>query len=363
MKDSLNFIFIVIHVKETKYTKLFVIFLLFAASSAYSQFDKHIDKPKVAAIPIITYNKSYGGIFGAFGALYFPINKKDTLSPASCVGTGGIISTNKTWFAFGFAKLYYTKDLFRTVVAGGTGNQNFQYFNETYGMSGTFINYSSLLNFFYGEQLVRVYGRLYTGLSFTFFNVETSFETDVTESSARNYVALGIPFTFDSRDNTNNPSTGWYSNARFNRFDEAFGSATEYTKMDLDASHYFYKTTGRVFAFKASLNTALGEVPFEAQTIVGGNVLRGYSKGEYRGDQVYSIQGEYRWNFHKKWGSVFFAGAAVPVMKGEPVNDFLPSAGAGIRLMMIPDIGINIGIDAAVGKDDYGLYFRIGEAF
>ncbi|HEU5290425.1 MAG TPA: BamA/TamA family outer membrane protein [Cyclobacteriaceae bacterium] len=337
--------------------------MLLTAVQAHAQFDKHIEKPKIAAVPIITYNKSYGGIFGGFAALYFPINKRDTVSPASCSGAGGIYTTNKTWFGFGFAKLYYAKDLFRTVVAVGTGNQNFQYYNENFGVSGSFISYSTLLDFFYGEQLVRVYGRFYAGAAFTFFRVETSFDTNEAEVPVNNYIALGIPFTFDSRDNTNNPSIGWYSNARFNRFDEAFGSASEYTKMDLDASRYFHKTTGKVFAFKASLNTALGEVPFEAQTIVGGNVLRGYSKGEYRGDQVYSVQGEYRWNFHKKWGSVFFAGAAVPVNKGEPVNDFLPSAGAGIRFMMIPDIGINIGFDAAVGKNDYGLYFRIGEAF
>lgn len=342
---------------------LLLIILLLAASHAHAQFNKHIEKPKVAAVPVITYNKSYGGIFGGFASLYFPVNKKDTLSPASSVGAGGMITTNKTWFAFGFGRLYYAKDLFRTVVAGGTGNQNFQYYSENYGMPGSFISYSTLINFFYGEQLVRTVGKLYTGVAFTYYKVETSFEGETEEIPTRKYAALGIPFTFDTRDNVSNPSTGWFSNARFNRFDEAFGSATEYTKMDLDASHYFHKVSGKVFAYKLSLNTALGKVPFEAQTIVGGNVLRGYSKGEYRGDQVYSVQGEYRWNFHKKWGSVFFAGAAVPANKGEPVNDFLPAAGAGIRYMMIPDIGVNIGFDAAVGKNDYGLYFRIGEAF
>ena len=330
---------------------------------AHAQFGKHIDKPKIAAVPIITYNRSYGGVFGAFGSLYFPLSKRDTVSPASSAGVGGIITTNKTWFGFGFGKLYYAHDLFRTVVAGGKGNQNFQYYNENYGVSGSFISYSTLVNFFYGEQLVRVYKKFYVGAAFTYYKVGTSFETDVKDVTARVYKALGIPLTVDSRDHVQNPSTGWYSNARFNRFDEAFGSATEYTKMDLDASHYFHRVAGKIFAYKVSINTALGKVPFEAQTIVGGNVLRGYSKGEYRGDQVYSLQGEYRWNFHKKWGMVAFAGAAVPVNKGETVSDFLPGGGAGIRYMMIPDIGINIGFDAAIGKSDYGLYFRIGEAF
>jgi outer membrane protein assembly factor BamA len=173
---------------------------------------------------------------------------------------------------------------------------------------------------------------------------------------------------FDSRDNVQNPSNGWFSNARFNLFDEAFGSAAEYTKMDLDASHYLHLSKAkdhRVLAYKASLSSALGSVPFEAQTVVGGQVLRGYSKGEYRGDQVYSLQAEYRWNFYKKWGTVFFAGVATPVNKTESwqADDLLPGIGAGIRYMMIPDIRINVGFDTALGKDDYGVYFRIGEYF
>ncbi|MBK7651212.1 MAG: hypothetical protein IPJ20_11445 [Flammeovirgaceae bacterium] len=58
--------------------------------------------------------------------------------------------------------------------------------------------------------------------------------------SASVYNAIGIPITFDTRDNVSNPSTGWYSNARINRFDEALGSATG-TPIGSCASHYFHK--------------------------------------------------------------------------------------------------------------------------
>ena len=42
---------------------------------------------------------------------------------------------------------------------------------------------------------------------------------------------------------------------------------------------------------------------------------------------------------------------------------FLPGGGFGIRYMLIEKMRINIGIDAALGKDDWGVYFRIGESF
>lgn len=340
-----------------------ILFFLFTIFQTNAQVHKHIDKPKFAGIPLINYNQSFGGIFGAMGGLFFPLSKKDTISPASCAGGGVVITTNKTWFAFAGVKLYFKEDRFRTVIGGGTGDENFQYFNENLG-TGSFVQYSTASKFFFAEQLIKVYGPLYMGLDYTFYNAKTTFE-NTADTSSSNFIAVGIPITVDSRDNIQNPLKGWFANAHINRFDTIFGGAQDYTKLDVDINNYFSKKNIYVFAWRASISTALGTVPFEAQTVVGGRVLRGYSKGEYRGDAVYSIQGEYRWNFYKKWGAVFFAGAATPVREGVTwsADDVLPGGGAGVRFMMIPSLRLNVGFDAALGKNDYGIYFRIGEAF
>ena len=62
---------------------------------------------------------------------------------------------------------------------------------------------------------------------------------------------------------------------------------------------------------------------------------------------------------------VGFAGIATAVEKVGDIfeNELLPGAGVGIRYLMIPKERINIGIDVAKGKGDWGLYFRIGESF
>ena len=41
----------------------------------------------------------------------------------------------------------------------------------------------------------------------------------------------------------------------------------------------------------------------------------------------------------------------------------LPAVGAGFRFTAFPDNHMNVGLDAAVGDGDWGIYFRIGEAF
>ena len=67
----------------------------------------------------------------------------------------------------------------------------------------------------------------------------------------------------------------------------------------------------------------------------------------------------------KKDRNFRFAGiaAAVPDIKGLFENTYLPLAGVGVRFILIKRMGINIGIDVGVGRDDWSLTFRVGEAF
>ena len=78
-----------------------------------------------------------------------------------------------------------------------------------------------------------------------------------------------------------------------------------------------------------------------------------------------TLQGEYRYNFAERLGVVGFAGVAT--LYGADNADFdgeiLPGGGVGFRYRAFKDTKFNIGLDAALGKDDWGVYFRIGEAF
>ena len=70
-------------------------------------------------------------------------------------------------------------------------------------------------------------------------------------------------------------------------------------------------------------------------------------------------------NPFEKIGFVGFAGAAM-VFSGVNEEDdgkLLPWAGAGFRYNVFPENHMNVGVDIAVAKDDWGIYFRIGEAF
>ena len=49
----------------------------------------------------------------------------------------------------------------------------------------------------------------------------------------------------------------------------------------------------------------------------------------------------------------------------DPANNrkLLPAAGGGFRINVFPKNHMNVGMDAGVGRDDWSINFRIGEAF
>jgi hypothetical protein len=120
-----------------------------------------------------------------------------------------------------------------------------------------------------------------------------------------------------------------------------------------------------IIALRAKVGLGIGDLAFEQQFIVGRNDIRGYTEGKYRGDQLIAIQGEYRWNFLPRISAVGFGGIATIFgsINEEQNGELLPGVGCGIRYNMFEKYHMNIGMDIAVGKDDWGFYFRIGEAF
>jgi outer membrane protein assembly factor BamA len=146
------------------------------------------------------------------------------------------------------------------------------------------------------------------------------------------------------------------------------GSDYEFVRYIITYSQFFRlskENDKHVLVGRATANIATGDVPFEGQTVVGGDDIRGYSEGKYRNDQVYTLQAEYRLNFYRKWGLVAFGGIATAVAKISDIPDspLLPGIGAGLRFRMLPSEKVNIGVDAGVGRGDYSITFRIGEAF
>lgn len=262
----------------------------------------------------------------------------------------------------GFGMFFLGEDDWRITTAGGLGTIHFQFYLD---LVGSWIPYQSEASFFMFKLERRIYDRLYGGISYIYADVITSTEADFLSDSLTLH-GLGLNLSMDKRDNPHYPRKGYLSSMKFNTFPEFFGNDETSQKIELETNHYFsIRQQKDVVAARFYGGIGLGELSFSQQFIVKGKDIRGYTQGEYRGDYLLALQGEYRWNFHKRWGAVGFAGVATVF---EAINEadngkLLPGIGTGIRYVAFLENHFSVGLDVATGLNDWGIYFQIGQVF
>ncbi|MEY2917685.1 MAG: hypothetical protein RIS73_1399 [Bacteroidota bacterium] len=348
-----------------------ILLLLISAISFGQKADSVLTKSSLikrssfTPIPILSYSRSYGATVGVMLNAFTVINKADTISPPSMTGIGIGYTQNKSWFTIAFQRLFLKQDKLRVVWALGLGKTNFQFFQETDDLgNGVFVDYKTHTKFVSATVTYNIFSRFYTGLKYQYSKSTTEFDVANQPDQIANLSGFGLPVSFDNRDYVYNPAKGWNINAVFNNNAKWMGSDIEFSSLSFNANNYTRLNSKGVLASRFFVYGGLGNVPFIGQKVVGGKDLRGYTKGTYRSNSVAALQTEYRYNFYKKWGAVAFGGIANAFkVNGISGSGILPAAGFGVRYLVIPKQRMNMGFDAAVGKNDWGVYFRIGEAF
>lgn len=326
---------------------------------------------KFTGVPTVGFNQSYGAQIGVMTMLLFHINKEDTISPPSSLNLIGFFSSNRSWFGIVFQRLYFNKDNWRLMWGLGTGDNKFQFYTEEIpGSGGVYIDYTTTTLFGFASASRRIYDKIYAGIMVGGNKLNTKFylENIINENpdSLKKLLGWGILLAYDTRDNQFNPSKGINANLRTNFNQHWMGSDLNFSSISIDMNYYKKITSRGILASRIKVYTGLGEIPFEGQRVIGRGDIRGYTSGKYRGDQIYTVQTEYRHTFPNRLGFVVFFGLAGSVNNLAEENNWsgiLPGAGAGFRYMALEDYKINIGFDLAVGKGDKGIYFRLGEAF
>ena len=319
----------------------------------------------IVPIPYINFSRSLGFAIGAIPMAMYKFNPKDTISPASITGVLGMYTTNDTWFAMFFQRFYLKEDDWRLTAAGGLGSINFQFFLDVPGAG--YIDYNTQADFLFVEGQRRIVDKLYAGLHYTYTKFNTTFGSDSTINLGSTILhGVGIKLSYDKRDNVYYPRNGSLSESDWTSYPGEINHDIESNKIELEHNHYFSSREDKdVIAARLYGGFGIGDLAFEQQFVVGRQDIRGYTQGKYRGDNLIAVQGEYRWNFHKKLSAVGFFGLAT-VTGSINENDngiILPGIGTGIRYNVFPKYHMNVGMDIAAGKDDWGFYFKVGEAF
>jgi outer membrane protein assembly factor BamA len=303
----------------------------------------------------------------------YNLSEKDTISPQSLTGGLLMYTTNRSWFGMVFNRTYFNEDKYRATLAVGTGVVNYQFFmSEPFDLG--YIDYNVDMDFLFVELQRKVFGNLYFGLNYKYAKMLTvipEFESPegvIIPGHEETVVlnGLGAVFSYDGRDDVYYPYSGMISDLNFSAVPDFMGNEFVSQKIELDYNHFLgLRKNKDVFAARFYGGAGIGELSFNQQFVVGGEDIRGYTQGKYRGEQIIALQAEYRWNPYEKIGFVGFIGSAMVFngINSEDEGKLLPAIGTGFRYTVFPENHMNVGIDIAAGKDDWGIYFRIGESF
>jgi len=316
-------------------------------------------------MPFLSYNRNLQFMFGAIPMAMYKLNKKDTIAPKSLSGMSAIYTTNKSYFVAFFNKWYLAEDKWRVKLFVFTGNHNSQFFVDDIDVPD-FYDYGTKTTVISVGVQRKIIKALYGGLSYTYSHYNTVYQDSIEPSNISHTNGLVLNLLYDTRNAVYYPTHGDKINLSWTTYPEWFDNEVSANKVSLEYDKYFpIRDNNDVFAARFLGKFGLGNISFEQQVTLGGTDIRGYSEGKYRGDGLMDIQGEYRFNFNKKMGLVGFAGLATIYGSDTPSFDWklYPGIGAGYRYNAFKNSKFNVGLDAAVGKGDYGLYFRIGEAF
>ncbi len=337
-------------------------------STTYSQQltntnDKDSKKTEFKVMPYVNYDRNLKLMFGALPMMLFHVDKEDDISPKSIAGLLGVYSTNESYFVLGFTQLYVLEDKWRASAYLITGNLNSQLYLEDV-TSNNFYDFTTQATQI-GVTVKRyIFGELYGGLGMTFAKYE-SISEEINEETNTYQNSINLSLLSDKRDDVYYPSEGHKITADWRFYPDGLGGNTGSARKLITTYNKYFAHKKNVIAVRFNGEFGLGDVKFEQQVVIGGKDIRGYSDAKFRGDGLMAVQGEYRWNLKKRFGLVGFAGLATIYGSPNPEFDWdlYPGIGTGVRYRVFDNSKFNIGLDVAVGKEDWSLSFRIGEAF
>jgi len=345
--------------------------LVVAGSTGNSMFGWWPKQLVVAPVP--GYSAQLGWSL-ALGGAWFLDDQSDSKAAPSLFGAFAFASDNGST-AFGAGGMFHLReDQYR--VAAGAGFMDVQY--RYYGVgneqnrSGLAIDIQQEAPAYFGSFSTRVWKRMYVGMGYMWSDVETRLRLSIEDALPDfdpavelEVAALLVPIEWDSRDHALFPRDGWHVTSTVTLYRESVGSDFDATTISVAANRYIPMRETDVLAVRGYFHTVGGDAPFFLlSSFGGGRDLRGYPSGRYRDRMMYAMQGEYRWQFHKRWILTGFAGfGEVASGWSEFGDNLLPAAGAGIRFVLSEAQKMSLSADIAKGKDGYEFYFGVNEAF
>ncbi len=185
---------------------------------------------------------------------------------------------------------------------------------------------------------------------------------------------LSLNGLFDSRDNSVNPSKGFYAAIQYYNYEKFLGSNNNWQSLIIDIRKYYRlpEDSENVIAFWSyDWLTLSGRPPYldlpstswDTYSTTG----RGYIQSRFRGAQMVYAETEYRFKITSNGligGVVFLNGESFSAAPGTKLESIQPGYGPGLRIKLSKVSKTNLDIDYGFGNQgSRGLFLTVGEVF
>jgi len=233
--------------------------------------------------------------------------------------------------------------------------------------------------------LKQISGNFYAGLGYIFddrWNMSEKGQFNGGVSDYKRYgpitraISTGITFNalFDSRDNSINPSRGFYASMQYRDNYSFLGSTSPWRSLIIDVRKYYKlpAESDNVLAFWSYdwlvINGRPAYLDLPATGYDPSNTTgRGYIQGRFRGAQMVYLESEYRFKITRNGllgGVAFINAQSFSAAPGSGLQSIQPGFGPGLRIKLNKVSKTNIAIDYGFGREgSKGLFINVGEVF
>ncbi|MDS9466833.1 hypothetical protein RGQ15_04445 [Paracoccus sp. MBLB3053] len=180
---------------------------------------------------------------------------------------------------------------------------------------------------------------------------------------SKQYVALGASLHYDTRNNPISPTNGINAVFKYDLYDDAFGSDADFGIGQFAVASFTEFGDEWSFGVLSKYKWTSGDNPFFTSPSVD---LRGVQSGRYAGDAAYSTEIQLRKQITDRWAAVAFGGygeTRVTDSRLYEAEDDIWTYGAGVRYRLARQIGLDVGLDLAMGPEDSIFYIQFGHAW
>jgi outer membrane protein assembly factor BamA len=320
-------------------------------------------------VPIPMSSPTFGTGLVLGGAYYYPQTaEQKEAQPASFTGAAIAYTDNKSWAGGVMQQNYFADDKWRFNAVAAYADFRLELVTPEEGTGESLLDWLVEGGIFQASIDRRIAGNWFLGASLRYLDIQQDLDLnndlpDYNPDEAITSPGLGFKLEYDSRDVPSNPYQGRRLEVKTIFAEQKNTPNGSYQSYYARFRSYHLLSDPLVLAWEVNACWKDGRIPLWDTCRL---TLRGFPITRYLSMRSIQAQAEVRWNFHKRWGVVAFAGAGrVKDSLGNlGEGETIPSYGVGLRWMVLKSQRINVRVDYA--RSDNGQsawYLSVAEAF